>query len=194
MAGPLISLFIYSAKGFSAVLGGKQAMIIIISRHNLLSACSSCKTGLQSHPSGEQMASPGSLRLRALLAGVHGRSLSVRTGVSRPKLAGLAGGWGRKQRGTRGSQQLPSHAGLPEFYYCALICSTGPRRASWSFAHLHMCVGAHARSWWAGARCELLLPHRALGWDVSTGPPLWPGSWRKPRRKKTRTPSISSNS
>lgn len=140
MAGPLISLFIYSAKGFSAVLGGKQAMIIIISRHNLLSACSSCKTGLQSHPSGEQMASPGSLRLRALLAGVHGRSLSVRTGVSRPKLAGLADGWGRKQRGAHevANSFLPT-LGSPNFI---TVRSSVVRAPAGHPGHLHTCICA----------------------------------------------------
>lgn len=52
LAAPLISLLIYSTKGFSAVLWGREVMIIIISRHNLLSARSSSKTGLQRPPRG----------------------------------------------------------------------------------------------------------------------------------------------
>lgn len=116
-------------------------MIIITSRHNLLSACSSCKTWLQSHPSGEQMVSPGSLPLcapagwrpRAVLLCLHGCLLSCRLQSQAGR--SLAGSWGNAwprcvgketERDARGSQQLPSQAGIPEFYYRVLICSTAP--------------------------------------------------------------------
>ena len=158
-------------------------MIIIISRHNLLSACSSSKTWLQRLPSGEQMASPGLspapctcwLGPQAVLICLHGVSFhGISPSQAGRGLAGSSGNsWprcpGKQTEGLRDGQQLPSQAGLPEFYYRVLICSSRFRRA---FGRLHTHTGVSGLTCALGVRgagCQLLLPCRAPGWGVSTG-------------------------
>lgn len=102
---------------------------------------------------------------------------------------------GRKERGKHeaASNFLPKLGSLNFITVCSPE-APGPDVCS---AHSHTRTGAPGLTCALGVRgagCEVLLAHRAPGWDVSTVCPAAAWSWWNPGSKKSRAPSISPTS